>query len=211
MGFFSWAFNGVCGCVIADIGSCSFMAPSRMKSKEDISIAIHRTLVEVYTLKEAGLPIRLKTRRKAPYHSDWGAVGFQQNQNGDVVPIFPNEQTRHKVLRHLTKSMPKNTLIANSIANTTENLKTEKSDENMDEETQISLVQSLSSEREEPGTSNIDTPEDVITPENETDSSPSPLTDKSWLSVPLEDINDKFTVGVKHNRVHCPALTSFRS
>ena len=177
------------------------MAPSRMESKEDISIAIHRALVEVYTLREAGLSIVFPTWEDAHYDSDWGAVSFHQHGNGTVEPIFPNEQIRQKILHHLTNPEPEDDSVADSVAEDIEDLGKEELNERLDERVQMSQDQSLPSEGELGGsTSNIS--DDDMVSEDETFSSTSPLTDKSWLNVPLDDINAKFMVGVNHHRVH---------
>lgn len=175
-----------------------------MESKEDISVAIHRTLVEVYTLKEAGLSIVFPTWEDAPYDSDWGAIRFQQTGNGTVSPVYPNEQTRQKILHHLTNPGPQDEDIV-------ENLEIEELGEKVGEETEVEQNQSLSPEEEELEASTVDNPEDDITPEDEAFSSASPLIDKSWLDVPLDDMDIKFTVGVTHKRVHHSSLTSYRS
>lgn len=164
------------------------MAPSRMQSKEDISIAIHRALIEVYTLKEADLPIVFPTWADAPYDSNWGAIAFQKNENGTMVPIFPNEQIRQKILYYLTNAEPRDDPTADFAVE-------DAGDVGMEE--QVPLDQSLSPEGELEALT-VDNPEDDITPENGTTSSASLLVDTSWLTVPLDDINIKFAVRVRH-------------
>lgn len=187
------------------------MAPSRMESKEDISIAIHRTLVEVYTLKAAGLSIVTPKWKDDPYDSDWGAVGFQQNGNSTIVPIFPNEQIRQKIFHFLSTPKPQNHSTADSVAEDVENLGM-KSDGKLGEETQVSFDQSLPSEGGELDGSAVDIPEDEMTGRDESLSSTSPLVDESWLNVPFDDIKVKFMVGVRpDNPIRRALLTGFRS
>lgn len=185
------------------------MAPSRMESKEEISIAIHRALVEVYTLKEAGLSIVFPAWEDAEYDSDWGAIGFHLHGNGTVEPIYPSEEIRQKILHHLTTPEPEDDSSADSMAEDVEGIGAEESDEKTGEEGQASLDQSSSAEEGELEGSAVDTPEDESIAEDET-ASESPLTDKSWLNVPLDDINVKFMVGVSLDRIRRSSLTSFR-
>lgn len=173
-----------------------------MESKEDISIAIHRALVEVYTLREAGLSIVFPTWEDAHYDSDWGAVSFHQHGNGTVEPIFPNEQIRQKILHHLTNPEPEDDPVSDSVAEDVEDLGTEESKDRLDESVQMSQDQSLPSEGGELEGSTSDISDDDIVSEDEAFPSTSPLTDKSWLNVPFDDINVKFMVGVEHHRVH---------
>lgn len=183
------------------------MAPSRMESKEDIAIAIHRALVEVYTVKEAGLSIVDPSWEDADYDSDWGAVGFHQHGNGTVEPIYPSEEIRQKILHHLTNPESEDDSLADSVAEDVEDLETEESDEKTGEEAQATLDQSQSSEEGELEGANVNTPEDDMMEEDETNSE-SPLTDKSWLNVPFDDIDVKFMVSVRHCRVFPLSFTN---
>lgn len=82
----------------------SFMAPAKMESREEISEAIHRALVEVFTLKEARVRMEIcmgyGETSEAHYFKD---VSFEQAANGTTVPIFAYEQLREEVLDSLTE------------------------------------------------------------------------------------------------------------
>ena len=185
------------------------MAPLRMETKEDIAIAIHRALVEVYTLREAGLSIVFPSREDADYDSDWGAVGFHQHGNGSVEPIYPSEEIRQKILQHLTNPESEDDSSADSMFEDVEDLESEELDEKIGEEAQASLDQSQSSEEGEPEGSTVDTSQNDTVAEDETISE-SPLTDKSWLHVPFDDINVKFMVRLRLCRVRYDLVTSYR-
>lgn len=178
-------------------------------------------MVEVFTLQQAGLAVKFPTLADAPYDSDWGAVGFQQVDDRTIVPIFPNEQTRQKILRHLTNSEPQDDITADPAAEAVEALeteeemkrsdeKTEESDEERDEGPQVLLDEGSSPEGGELELVTADTPEDQIIAEDETISSPSLLVDQSWLNVPLNNPKIKFLVGIRHSPMRPSSLINFR-
>lgn len=82
----------------------SFMAPTKMESREEISEAIHRALVEIFALKEARIPIEISMgygeTAEAHYFKD---VSFMQAANGRTVPVFSHERLREEVLDSLTE------------------------------------------------------------------------------------------------------------
>ena len=88
----------------ADPQFYSFMAPTQLESREEISEAIHRALVEIYTLKEARIPTNITMgygeTPEAHYFKD---VSFKQAANGTIVPVFAYEQLREEVLDSLTE------------------------------------------------------------------------------------------------------------
>jgi hypothetical protein len=188
------------------------MAPSKMQSKEDISVAIHRALVEVFTLQEAGLPTAIPAWTETPYDSDWSEIGFQQTENGTTVPIFPNENTKQEILLSLTKSEPLDDPGSDTSVDEVEGLGSEESWMNRGggstanmieesnptllEENQTSVAEEISSEEELEALNidNLKAVEDDIAQEQDT----GPLTpsglDPSWLNVSLNDMTIKFAV-----------------
>lgn len=83
---------------------CSFMAPTKMDSREEISEAIHRALVEIFTLKEAGISMEIfmgyQETPEAQYFRD---VSFKQAKNGNTNPIFAYKDLREEILDSLTE------------------------------------------------------------------------------------------------------------
>ena len=88
---------------IADPCPFSFMAPSKMESREDISRTIHRALVEVFTLREAGrlteVPVGIEETLQADFYRD---VAFKQDADGITVAIFIHKRLREDILDSLT-------------------------------------------------------------------------------------------------------------
>ena len=74
--------------------------------RNEIILAIHRALVEVYALKEAGLPLVLD------YYSEdstadyaervAGGAKFEQDANGQMILVLESEELRHSILECVT-------------------------------------------------------------------------------------------------------------
>lgn len=202
------------------------MAPSKMQSKEDISIAIHRALVEVYALKEADLPNAFPILTDTSYDSEWGAIGFQQSENGITIPVFPNDQIRQRVLDSLTDSEPREDSFPAAFAvEDAEDFRVEETEVNTEEETEANTEEKPEANTEEKTEANTEAENQVtlderasseegelealtahdaknsegnITVENETPSSTPLLVDTSWLTVSFDDIDIKFAVSVRY-------------
>ncbi|MCJ1464821.1 hypothetical protein MMC07_003435 [Pseudocyphellaria aurata] len=81
-----------------------FMAPTKMESREDISGAIHRAMVEVFTLKEAEVRMEISIGYGETPETDYRKdVSFKQAENGNSILVFSYEQLREEVLDSLTE------------------------------------------------------------------------------------------------------------
>lgn len=81
------------------ISSSRFMVATKLESKEDISAAIQRALVEIYALLDAGRPLAVKAKfpdgRGLPALS---GISFLQSTTGAVTLGFDDEQLREKIV-----------------------------------------------------------------------------------------------------------------
>lgn len=170
----------------------SFMAPTKMESREDISEAIHRALVEIFTLQEARVSMEIfmgyGETPEAHYFKD---VSFKQAPGGATVPIFADEKLREEVLDSLTE-------VENDSATSVEAIADESQAPTADEpqpparEEVEDLWDQKSTAREEP----------IF------DYRPN---DETWLNVSFDDRKTKFAVShclEAHRRL--PGLTSPR-
>lgn len=190
-----------------------FMAPSKMQSKEDVSFAIHRALVEVYTLQDAGLPIVIPAWAETPYDSDWGEIGFQQTEDGITIPIFPNENIKQEILQSLTKPKPVDEPDSAAFGDGVEGLDNKESKTNpnttMLEENQTPVEEEVSSEGalEALNVDSLEEAEDDIEQEQDTESSTPSILDPSWFKVPLDDMTIKFAVRITTHQIYYLQLT----
>lgn len=87
------------------------MAPSKLDSREDVSRVVHRALVEIFTLREAGVPVkdlvRFRDTAEADYLRD---VGFGKHADGNTVLVFSDEKLRSDVLGSMIYKMEPNNL-----------------------------------------------------------------------------------------------------
>lgn len=80
----------------------SFMAPAKMQTREDISRTIHQAMVEILTLKEAGLPLNISVNFEPTAKKDYiKEVSFRQAEGGTITPVFVQEHLRQAVLGSL--------------------------------------------------------------------------------------------------------------
>ena len=82
--------------------SPSFMNAERLESRDEITIALHRALVEAYALKEAGLPLVMDYYSEDPTddYSELVAGGarFEQDANGEMTLVLESEGLRQSIL-----------------------------------------------------------------------------------------------------------------
>lgn len=170
---------------LTDASTLSFMAPSKLTSPEEVSVAIHRALVEIFTAKEARLPINLCTTAwDKRYNPAWGSVSFQRSGNGQTVAVFPNEELRQEVLDVLKEAKD---------SNMKDDQKLEVSvAEDMDEEDEDVIEEEVDEDEDENGDEYEDEDED----KDYKTLSGSPLSDSTWLDVEFPDQNLKFAVRI---------------
>ena len=78
------------------------MNAERLESRNDITLALHRALVEAYALKEAGLPLVMDYYSEDPTedYSELVAEGakFEQDSNGEMTLVVESEELRQSIL-----------------------------------------------------------------------------------------------------------------
>ena len=76
------------------------------ESRDDITLALHRALVEAYALKEAGLPLVMDYYSEDPTedYSELVAGGakFEQDTNGKMTLVLESEELRKSILTCVT-------------------------------------------------------------------------------------------------------------
>lgn len=209
-GFVFLGIFSLCECGLADDQICRFMAPSKMESKEDVSVVIHRALVEIHIMREAGLPAAFSASpwKENPYDDpDWGTIGFRHDENGSTVLVFPDEDIRQTVLNYLTnpEETRDDSASATYAAEGDESSGIEEIEGNMDEENQVALDERPTSEEEleTSTTDDSESPHDDFAQESVMESPAPLLTDRSWLMVQFDDPALKFTVRIPHIK-HLP-------
>ena len=78
------------------------MNAERLESRDDMTLALHRALVEAYALKEAGLPLVMDYYSEDPTedYSELVAEGakFEQDANGEMTLVVESEELRQSIL-----------------------------------------------------------------------------------------------------------------
>lgn len=82
------------------------MDSQRVEGRSDITLAVHRALVETYTLKEAGLPLVMDYSAIDPTE-DYaqrvaGGATFEQDAKGQISLVLESEELRKLILDCVT-------------------------------------------------------------------------------------------------------------
>lgn len=179
------------------------MAPAKMQTREDISRKIHQALVEIFTLKGAGLPLNISVNFEQTVEKDYiKDVSFKQAEDGTITAVFLQEQLRQVVLGSLAVvdvdgdqgddggyAEPSPDDSQELIAETAPELQQENKDLSAEGqmETQAQSQPLAASET-------VQSPEEIEMPRQN---------DESWMDVQFEDINIKFAVSENHSHSLC--------
>lgn len=174
------------------------MAPAKMQTREDISRKIHQALVEIFTLKGAGLPLNISVNFEQTVEKDYiKDVSFRQAEDGTITAVFLQEQLRQFVLGSLAADAdgdkePSPDDSQELVAETAPEVEQENKDGAAEGqvETQAESPALAASETVQ-GPGEIETPFLDFSPD-----------DESWMDVQFEDINIKFAVSEKKKTVH---------
>ena len=80
----------------------------RTESRNDTILAVHRALVEIYALKEAGLPLDMNSSYDSIEPTDEycesvaGGAKFEQDANGRMALVLESEDLRQSILTYVT-------------------------------------------------------------------------------------------------------------
>lgn len=178
------------------------MAPAKMHTREDISRKIQQALVEIFTLKGAGLPLNISVNLEQIVEKDYiKDVIFRQAEDGTTTAVFLQEQLRQAVLGSLAADVdgdqgddgeyaePSPDNSQELIAETGPELEQESKDGSAEGqmETQAQSQPLAASET-------VQGPEEIEMPRQN---------DESWMDVQFEDINLKFAVSETHSHRLC--------
>ncbi len=85
-----------------------FLPPKKLLSKQDLTLALHRAVVEVFTLREAGRPMTDATNAKDDrIIPDTSQVGILLSGQEQAVALsYPDEQTKEAILQSTVLSEP---------------------------------------------------------------------------------------------------------
>lgn len=82
------------------------MESEKTEHRKDVVIAVHRALVETYTLIEAGLPLVMDYYSMDPTEDYAKRVAesakFEQDSNGKMALVLESEELRHSILSCVT-------------------------------------------------------------------------------------------------------------
>lgn len=178
------------------------MAPAKMQTRENISRRIHQALVEIFTLRGAGLPLNISMNFEQTAEKDYMKdVSFRQAEDGTITPVFLQEQIRQVVLGSLAADvngdeMDDGELTELSLDNS-QKLIAETAPE-LEQEHQDGSDEGQMEPQAQPqplaGSETVQGPEEIEKPRQN---------DESWMDVHLEDINIKFAVSEKHSHSSC--------
>lgn len=177
------------------------MAPAKMQTREDISRKIHQALVEIFTLKGAGLPLNISVNFEQTVETDYiKDVSFRQAENGTITTVFIQDQLRQVVLDSLAADTdderddggyvePGLDDSQKLIAGTAPEVEQENKDGSAEGQmaTQAQSQPLATSEI-------VQGSEEIVKP-----LLGFALNDESWMDVQFEDINIKFAVSKHHS------------
>lgn len=178
------------------------MAPAKMQTREDISRRIHQALVEIFTLKGAGLPLNISVNFEQTVEKDYmKEVSFKQAEDGTITAVFLQEQLRQVVLGSLAADVdgdqeddggyaePSPDDSQELIAETAPELGQETKDGSAEYQ-----MESQAQSQPLAASETVQGPEEIQMPRQN---------DESWMDVQFEDINIKFAVSENHSHSLC--------
>ena len=177
-----------------------FMTATRLTTPQELTAALHRAVIEVYTLEEAGRP--LSSLRKDPGSDDLtGSV--QAAPSSDLqgaTLVYPGDSVRVEILRSLSKESV-NSKRSDDLQTSVASSKSPAGTEPVEPD-----AASIAIANEGASEASSESPEqrlDETTPEINQAENQISSWDPSWLSIPLKTVDLKFAV--------CPTLFSLVS
>lgn len=158
------------------------MAPSKMKTREEVSAAVHRAMIEVHALQEAKMPLVI-TSSWEDNLPELSGVSFSQDTNRNVKLNFVNERLREEVLESTSRVAPEENMEVYSEEDVQEKKKQDNEQEN-------SNMSASSVELDPSQTSEVGP--DPTMERKEVSLLDAASQDQSWCSIPLDDPNLKF-------------------
>ena len=162
----------------------SFMASSKLKTREEVAAAVHRALVEIYTLHEASMPLMIASTWEDDL-PELSGISFSHDTNGNVTLNFGHEELRGKVLESTSKAKIEDEEIVLSEEDVLE--ETEQGTDQPNDNAGADAVES-----ELPQTSGVEL--DSISERQKVSLLDAASRDDSWRHIPLDDPEIKFAV-----------------
>ena len=195
---------------------------SKLESREEIVMAVHQALVEVFTLKQAGLPLLLNanptTSMRPKEYLRWIAeeASFEQTENGEVQLVLGAQELQDAILDSVVPKEPTGDEIAEAEEVMEEQQPVE---EVLAEPSNVQQMRDAGGlEGSQPaidsqpvGADGIETNEgydalpliDAVRSSNtEDDDGPITPANDSWRNVPLEDQAVKFAVRFEYLSIY---------
>lgn len=172
------------------------MAPTKMESREDISGAIHRAMVEIFTLKEAKIRMDISIRYGETPETDYlKDVSFKQAEDGNTIPVFSYEQLREEVLDFLTEVEEAQNDSATSLESTVDEPQVPGQEEaDLIENNSPIRAETEAATSGDTGIFNETKFDDQESSENEETIDEIQSNDETWLNVTFNDLETKFAV-----------------
>ena len=187
---------------------------SKLESREEIVMAVHQALVEVFTLKQAGLPLSMDanptTGMPPNRYLRWIAeeASFKQTENGEVQLMLGSQELQDAILDSI---MPKDPT-GDEMAEVEEVMEEQPVEDEVAEASNVqqlhdagdlegspSAIDSQSAEADgietNEGYDALPLVDSVDSSNTEVDGGPITPANDSWRNVPLEDQAVKFAVG----------------
>ena len=204
------------------IWSKRFMEPVKLGSREEVVAAVHRALVEVWTLKQSGMPLAMDTNPRDPT-DDYeyriaSDVRFEKGADGDMALVYATEALQQEIIESIA---PKNAVVKEAeefeVGDVEEEMEDDVlgSSEGVRESSAEAIApEEMRSERALEMDNMDDTStEDVEKLENDLDMDPEPPTpvDQGWHEVPFGNADLKFAVGcLRIRKSLCKPLITIR-
>ena len=168
----------------------SFMPSTKLRTREEVAVAVHRAFVEIHALREASMPLVI-TSTWEDNLPELSGTSFSQDVNGNVKLDFTNDGLRNRVLESTSKAEIEEDEIVLSQEDVLEEI--ERNTEQANDETRASVV-----DPELLQTSGTEL--DSISEGQEASSLDAASKDDNWRNLSLDDPEIKFAV------CDCPQL-----
>ena len=166
------------------------MAASKLKTREEVSAAVHRALIEVHTLREATMPFVITSSRDDDL-PELGGISFLHDTNENAILNFTDEGLRKKVLESTSKAEQEEEPYIYSEEDVLEEI--EQQVEQANDHTSADVVESDSLQASEAEVG-------LTFHSQEAPLLDAASKDKSWRNVRLDDPKIKFAVRIYDRR-----------
>ena len=197
---------------------------SKLENREEIIMAVHQALVEVFTLKQANLPLLMdanpSTKVPADTYLRWLAedASFETTEDGETRLVLESEELQDAILDSITPKAGNQHELA--VVMPEDEVNRGEVEERNRQQMRASGRQDSSLQAVEQQNLELDQPEEQATTEALAQSESGNMTEtyedlgpiapanSSWRNVPLVDESIKFAVSHPHHDVFCVLICS---